>query len=139
FAQLDVALEHVAVWKPERQPAAALVPFGANLDERRELLAVQQPSVLADQVEPAVLAGAEGLQPDRLALLGGERPDGSGGDPDDARGHVVQCYRQAGSPSLHLRLESSLANPKGGRPCASRYCTVRRSTGRGGGSSPSVH
>ena len=94
-AELDLAFEHVAVGEPEREPAGLLVPVRADPDERRQLLPVQEPSVLADQVEATVLAHAERLQPDGFAVLEREPLYRGDGDPGDVRGHLLQVLQAA--------------------------------------------
>jgi hypothetical protein len=105
---LDGVDDCAAVRKAKGERPLGLVPLGGDPDERSEHLAVQQPAVLADQVEPPVLAHAEALEQHLLALREGESLDGCDRDPGDT-GHDSSL-----APAD--RLGKSKRPGQGGRP-----------------------
>ena len=88
LAELDLALGDAAVGEAERERRIGLVPAHGDLLERAELLAVQQPAALADDVEAPVLEHAERLELDRVALLERHSLHGGDVDPGDPAGHA---------------------------------------------------
>ena len=90
-AERDSVGDRDAAGKREPELGRLLVPVRTDLDERRELLAVEQAAVLADHVEAPVVGHAEGLDANFIAA--GERHalHGRDVDPRDAGGHRPQC------------------------------------------------
>ena len=87
LAHRDVARDDVAVRQVQGKAARRLVVVGHDADERPDDLAVDHPPVVVDEVEAAVLAHAERLELDLVAVDERERLHRRDRDPGDGALH----------------------------------------------------
>ena len=87
LAHRDVARDDVAVRQVQGEAARCVVVVGHDADERPDDLAVDHPPVVVDEVEAAVLAHAERLELDLVAMDERERLHRRDRDPRDGALH----------------------------------------------------
>ena len=88
-AELDDAVDALAVREDERQAARLLVPLGADSYQRPVALVVDEPPFGVDEPEAAVAPDASALEHDLVGVHEPERLDGRDRDADDATGHLL--------------------------------------------------
>ena len=87
LTELDHSRDDLAGGEAEREEAGFLDPLGDDLDEWRELLAVQKPALRPDQVEAPVVVDPVRPEVDLVPRHDGEALDGRDEDPGEAGGH----------------------------------------------------